>query len=90
MASESTKKIIKSTAETAAKAAIEPVGKKTGEVVANKILKSTETADKNEEETPIKRHKGVIIEKELKKIYKDDDNKGNNKEYIKHKFNQLL
>ena len=58
---------MKSAAETAVKAAIEPVAQKTGEVITNKIFKSTEEPDKNEEEKPIKRDKGAVIEKELKK-----------------------
>ena len=48
----------------------------------------------------MKYDKGAVIEKELKKIYKDKnidnknndnkDNKNNDKEYIKNEFNQLL
>ena len=69
MAAESSKKIIKSAAETAAIAAVEPIVKKTG--VANKIFKpTTEATDKYEGETPIRHDKGPIIEKELKKYIK--------------------
>ena len=99
IASEISKKIIKSAAETATKAAIEPVAKKTGQVIAANIFKTTEEApDKNEEEMPIKCDKGPVIEKDLKKVYKDKindkndnkiDNKTNNKEYIK-KVDELL
>ena len=90
MASESSKKIIKSAAETAAKAAVEPVAKIAGEVVANKIFKSATEIPVDEEERPIKYDKGSIIEKEIKKIYKSNDNKCDNRDYIKNKFNELL
>ena len=86
LASESSKKIIKSAAETAAKAAVEPVAKKTDEVVANKIFKSSTQLPVIEEEPKIKQDKGNIIEKELKKVYKNGDKDDD----ISKKFDALL
>ena len=54
MASESSKKLIKSAAETAAKAAVEPIAKKIGEVITNKIFSSND-------EPKIMKDKGSIV-----------------------------
>ena len=96
LASESTKKIAKSAIESAAKSATEPIGKKTGKIVANKIFKSSNKEEvplvPNIEEPKVLANKGHIIEKELKKIYKDDKIDKNNETYndISKKFNEIL
>ena len=94
--SESTKKIAKSAIESAAKSAAEPIGKKTGEVLVDKIFNSSSDKIKKIEpiiEQPINDvipNKGHIIEKELKKIYKTDDNIEDIKSDISKKFDELL
>ena len=89
--SESAKKIAKSAIESSVKSAAEPIGKKTGEVLANKIFN---TSDKDKKIEPIIEqpnkvipNKGDIIEKELMKIYKRNIDKNDN---ISKKFDELL
>ena len=94
LASESTKKIATSAVESAVKSAAEPIGKNTGEVLANKMFNSSDKVKKIEPiiEQPINEvipNKGDIIEKELKKIYKDDK-KEDIKSNISKKFDELL
>ena len=94
IASESTKKIAKSAIESAAKSSADVLGKKSAEVLANKIFnnsdnKKTEPVIDQAPINDIIPNKGVIIEKELKKIYKTDDDI-NNKSDISKKFNELL
>ena len=94
IASESTKKIAKSAIESAAKSSADVLGKKSAEHIANKIFNNT---DNKKTEPVIDQslindvipNKGAIIEKELKKIYKTDDDI-NNKSDISKKFNELL
>ena len=96
IASESTKKIAKSAVESAAKSSADVLGKKSAEVLANKIFNNTDKKiEQIIEQTPINNdvipNKGVIIEKELKKIYKTEDTDDiNNKSDISKKFNELL
>ena len=97
LASESAKKIAKSAIESGVKAAAEPVGKKSGELLANKIFNSSDKDKKIEpiiEEPKIVSNKGVIIEKELKKIYNnkinDIDKKDHINSNISNKFDELL
>ena len=79
IASESTKKIAKSAIESAAKSSADVLGKKSAEVLANKIFNNSDNkkTDPLIDQMPINNdvipNKGVIIEKELKKIYKTDD-----------------
>ena len=93
IASESTKKIAQSAVESAAKSSADVLGKKTAEVLANKIFNNSDKTKKTNPiiEQPMDNevipNKGVIIEKELKKIYKTDDNNTNN---ISKKFDELL
>ena len=93
IASESTKKIAKSAVESAAKSSADVLGKRSAEVLANKIFNNS---DKTKKINPIIEqpmdnevipNKGAIIEKELKKIYKTDDNNTDN---ISKKFDELL
>ena len=88
LASESTKKIAKSAIESGVKVASEPIGKKTGEVLANKLFNSSDKKIEPiiEQQNGVIPDKGHIIEKELKKIYKTDDINSN----ISKKFNELL
>ena len=100
LASESTKKIATSAVESASKSMAQPLGEKTGQVLASKLFNSSDKAKKIEPiiEQPINEvipNKGNIIEKELKKIYKTDiDKKEDKKEDIKgnisKKFDELL
>ena len=97
LASESATKIAKSAIESGVKAAAEPVGKKSGEFLANKIFNSSDKDKKIEpiiEEPKIVSNKGVIIEKELKKIYNnkinDIDKKDHINSNISNKFDELL
>ena len=92
IANESAKKIAKTAIESGVKAAAEPIGKKSGEVLANKLFNSSNT--KNNvvpiiEEPKVIKDKGNIIEKELKRLYKEDKKESvdNN---ISKKFNELL
>ena len=88
IASQGAKKIAQSAIESAAKSSADVLGKKSAEVLADKIFNNTKKDKKIEpiieesinEVTP---NKGDIIEKELKKIYKRDDD-------ISKKFNELL
>ena len=98
IASESTKKIAKNAVESAVKSAAEPLGRKSGEVLVNKIFNSSDKTKKIEPiiEQPINEvipNKGDIIEKELKKIYKTDidkDKKEDIKSNSSKKFDELL
>ena len=92
IASESTKKIAKSAIESAAKSSADVLGKRSAEVLSDKIFNNS---DKTKKINPIIEqpmdnevipNKGAIIEKELKKIYKTDDNTDN----ISKKFDELL
>ena len=94
IASESTKKIAKSAVETAAKSSADVLGKKSAEHIANKIFnnsdnKKTEPVIDQTTINDVIPNKGAIIEKELKKIYKTEDDI-NNKSDISKKFNELL
>ena len=93
IASESAKKIAKSAIETGIKSAVEPIGKKSGEFLTNKIFNSSNKDKKIEPiiEQPevVTPNKGHIIEKELTKIYKDDK-KDNIDSNISKKFDELL
>ena len=93
IASESTKKIAKSAVESAAKSSADVLGKKSAEVLANKIFNNSDKKiEQVIDQTPINDvipNKGAIIEKELKKIYKTEDDI-NNKSDISKKFDELL
>ena len=93
IASESTKKIAKTAIESAAKSSADVLGKKSAEHIANKIFNNTDKkTEQIIEQTPnndVIPNKGQIIEKELKKIYKTEDDI-NNKSDISKKFNELL
>ena len=95
IASESTKKIAKSAVESAAKSSADVLGKKSAEVLANKIFNNTDNNKKTQpvidqsQINDVIPNKGAIIEKELKKIYKTEDDI-NNKSDISKKFNELL
>ena len=93
IASESTKKIAKTAVESAAKSSADVLGKKSAEVLANKIFnnsdKKTEPVIDQSQINYVIPNKGQIIEKELKKIYKTEDDI-NNKSDISKKFNELL
>ena len=74
------------------KSASEQLGKKTGEVLSNKLFNSSDKKMEPIIEQPINDiipNKGDIIEKELKKIYKDDK-KEDTKSNISKKFDELL
>ena len=94
IASESAKKIAKSAVESAAKSSADVIGKKSAEVLANKIFnnsdnKKTQPVIDQLQINDVIPNKGQIIEKELKKIYKTEDDI-NNKSDISKKFNELL
>ena len=94
IASESTKKIAKSAVESAAKSSADVLGKKSAEVLANKIFNNSDNKKTEQiiDQAPINdviQNKGVIIEKELKKIYKTENN-DDIKSDISKKFNELL
>ena len=94
IASETTKKIAKSAVESAAKSSADVIGKKGAEHIANKIFnntdnKKTEPVIDQSQINYVIPNKGQIIEKELKKIYKTEDDI-NNKGDISKKFNELL
>ena len=95
IASESTKKIAKSAVESAAKSSADVLGKRGAEHIANKIFNNTDNKktepviDQTTINNDVIPNKGVIIEKELKKIYKTEDDI-NNKSDISKKFNELL
>ena len=95
IASESTKKIAKSAVESAAKSSADVLGKRGAEHIANKIFNNTDNKktqpviDQSQINDDVIPNKGPIIEKELKKIYKTEDDI-NNKSDISKKFNELL
>ena len=91
LASESAKKIAKTAFESGVKSAAEPIGKNTGEVLANKLFNPSDTKNNVQqiiEEPKVLKDKGNIIEKELKKLYKEDKIDKNNN--FSKKFNELL
>ena len=94
LASESAKKIATSAIESGVKSVAEPLGKKTGQVLADKLFNSSDKDKKIEpiiEQTnTVVPNKGDIIEKELKKIYKTDIDKNDTISDISKKFNELL
>ena len=94
IATEGTKKIAQSAIESAAKSSADVIGKKSAEVLADKIFNNKK--DKKiepiieESINEITPNKGDIIEKELKKIYKTDDDVDKKVNDISKKFNELL
>ena len=81
--SEASKKITESAFESALKAAAVPVGKKTGEIIVSKVF------DKDEPKNEQKINGGPKIDKELQKIYVNNDN-NDIKSDISKKLDELL